>query len=129
MAKNFTWESRRYKRLNISTPVYIINAPQLKLPPSQKIEAVLGNISRDGALIVAPIFLPKGAEIQIELPKFDNLPITFPLRITSKTLHVRVEVIQHSLKHMIGVRFLDLPEQTRKLINEWVEAQLSSQKE
>ena len=144
MAEKITFDLRRYKRKNIEeSPFSVrIKTQSVKLRADKEIEGFLANIGAGGALLVIPIFIPRGAIIDIEISHFDDLQtplktnskvihhekphFPLPLKTSSRVVHTQGRVI--SLKkdkdehlYCMGVEFLNVSDEVRSTINEWVE--------
>jgi c-di-GMP-binding flagellar brake protein YcgR len=148
MAEKITFDARKYKRLNLTEPLSVcIKTSNIKLSSDKEIEGAIGNISAGGAMLVSPIFIPRGATVEIEISPFDSLPmplttnsrvvhhekprtpllVFLSLKTTSRVVHTQAKITSSKRdedEHLyyMGVEFLNLPDETRSAINEWVEA-------
>lgn len=169
MAEKITFDVRKCKRLNLIDPLSVyIRTLNIKLRSDKEIEGLIGNVSAGGAMIVSPIFIPRGATIEIEISAFDSLstplktnsrvihhekprallPTPLPLKINSKVVHhekprtslppplplATISSVVHTQAKIVsskrdkdehiyymGVEFLDMSDETRSIINEWIE--------
>jgi hypothetical protein len=147
MAEEIVFDVRKHKRFNLTDvlPVYI-ETSSVRLRSDKKIEGVVENISSGGAMIITSIFIPRNATIQIEFPPLDSLPASLrtnsrvvhhkeprllltplPLKASSRVAYIQAKITsshreEDKDKHFyyMGIEFLDVPPETRSLINEWV---------
>jgi len=100
-------ERRRYYRQPVKMPVRIILG-------DREIKATSTNISEGGMAVMVHRALPRGATpgLQFTLPE------------TQLALDVETEVAWADIKGHVGLRFLNLPQSSRELLEKWLSQQV-----
>jgi DNA-binding response OmpR family regulator len=100
-------ERRRYYRQPVKMPITVLNG-------EQQWKTTSTNISKGGVAILVTQALPKNA----------NLRLQFTLPGRKATLDVESEMAWSDAKGHVGFRFVNLPQGSRELLEQWLNEQM-----
>ncbi|RII00649.1 PilZ domain-containing protein [candidate division NPL-UPA2 bacterium Unc8] len=147
MAEEITFDARKYKRYNLVEHLPVrIKTSSIKLRADKEIKGIVGNVGAGGAMLISSIFIPRGSVVEIEIPDFNGLPASLktnsrvvhheeprfplPLKTSSRVVHTQAKIISSRRDkdehfYCMGVEFLDISDETRSTINEWIKKIMS----